>query len=153
MSILPDAKIGISVFINKDKCPLTRVILYYLIDKIFVSEQTDWSKRFKREAFIKRSWLSNCINHIDALEKVSNINEEHYSNKVYGVLKIFRSKQCDLLFIKVLNTEYSFYSVFDEWYVFHNDHDFLLFRTTGSAIYVKFAIYSEEIEFKKMIVA
>ncbi len=151
VSILPDAKIGISVFINKDKCPLTRVILYYLMDNIFVSEQTDWSKRFKREAIIKRSWLSNCINHIDALEKVPNVNEEHFSNKVYGVLKIFRSEQSDL-FIKVLNTEYSFYSILDEWYVFHNNHDFLLFRykTVGTAIYVKFAIYSEEIEFIKI---
>ena len=151
VSILQDMKIGISVLINKDKCPLTRIILYNVIDSLFGLEQTNWSKRFKREAIVKKAWLSNCINHNEAVEKAVHIREDQFSNVIYGTLKIYRTKQNNL-FVKILSAEYSFYSIMDDWYVFNNYDDFLFikYRELRTSIYVKFAINSKEIEFIKI---
>ena len=150
VSILPDLKIGISVLINKDKCPLTRIVLYSIIDNLLGLERTDWSKRFKREGLIKNAWLSKCLSYEEAIERASNINEGQFINKVYGTLIIYQSKQNNL-FLRILSVEYAFYSSLDGWYVFNNDDDFLFLKhkVLNTSIYVKFAIYSKEIEFIK----
>jgi len=151
IGILPDMKIGISVLINKNKCPLTRITLYSIIDNLLGIERTDWSKRFKREAIIKNSWHSKCICHDDAVKKTSDMDEGQFSNGVYGTLKIYRMKQNDL-FIQILSAEFSFYSIMDGWYVFNNNDDFLFlkYKVPNTSIGVKFAINSKEIEFIKM---
>ncbi len=150
VSILPDLKIGISVLINKDRCPLTRIVLYSIIDNLLGLESTNWSKRFKREGLIKNAWLSKCLSYDEAIERASNINEGQFINKVYGTLIIYQSKQNNL-FIRILSVEYAFYSSLDGWYVFNNDDDFLFLKhkVRNTSIYVKFAINSKEIEFIK----
>lgn len=151
VGVLPDIKIGIAVFINKDECPLTRITLYNVIDSMLGLEQTDWSKRFKRESVIKKSWLTYCIKYDVAIERALIISSGQFFNNIYGMLEI-SNDNCGDLFLKMVDCKYIFFSMIEDWYVFNIDEDYLFLKHTelSKSIYVKFAINAKEIEFTKI---
>ncbi len=149
ISIMPELKIGISVLINKDKCPLTRVILYYIIDSLLGIEPTNWSKRFMRELIMKRNKINYVNEHTLPLE-IEDINGNCFFNKVYGILKIYWINRKTMT-LNIFDIEYSFYSIMDEWIVFKNNGDNLFFKyiKPSNDINIKFSTNSKEVIFTK----
>ncbi len=148
VSILPEKKIGITILMNKDRCPLTRILLYNFIDNILGLEKTNWSKRFKRERLIKQSINYNNSDNNQLLNFHTVLHNGVYTNKFYGLLIISQVEQ-SIPSVTIFNKKFVLCSYTNNWFIFFKDSTsiFIKYENSASKIYAKFSKNAKPIEF------